>query len=157
MNIIEIPVIGSRYSEKEKFYTLLTGETLRNFEGFDLGLLKLDDDNYVYFYFMTMENDTFRYLWDIIIPHAIGCILVCEWRDHQSIDDNLKIIEYLETRFSTPLHICSLPASQDVPESYLNEELQQNNQRKLYSFDPENKESVKNILIQIVDSQLPPS
>jgi hypothetical protein len=153
MNIIEIPVIGSRYSEKEKFYTLLSGDTLRNFEGFDLGLLKLDEDNFLYFYFMNMENDNFRYLWDIIIPHAIGCILVCEWRDHQSIDDNLKIIEYLERRFSTSLHICSLPAAEDVPESLINEELQQSGQRKLYLFEHENKEAVKNILIQVLDSQ----
>ena len=157
MNIIEIPVIGSRYSEKEKFYTLLSGDTLRNFEGFDLGSLKLDEDNFLYFYFMNMENDNFRYLWDIIIPHAIGCILVCEWRDHQSIDDNLKIIEYLERRFSTSLHICSLPAGEDVPESLINEELQQSGQRRLYSFEPENKEAVKNIILQVLDNQHPQS
>ena len=102
---------------------------------------------------MNMENDNFRYLWDLIIPHALGCILVCEWRDHQSIDENLKIIEYLEKRFSTILHICSLPAGEEIPEPYLNEELQKHGQRKLYSFDPAEKESVKNILLQVLESQ----
>lgn len=154
MNIIELPVIGSRSSEKEKFFTLLGGETIRNFEGFDLGLLKLDEDNFLYFYFMNMENDNFRYLWDLIIPHALGCLVVCEWHDHQSLDDNLKIIEYLEKRFSTMLHICSLPAGEDIPEPYLNEELQKHGQRQLYAFDPQKKESVKNILLQVLESKV---
>ncbi len=151
MNIIEVPIIGSRYSGKEKFYTLFSGDALRNFEGFDLGLLKLDEENFLYFYFMNMENETYHYLWDIIIPHAVGCVLICEWRDHQSVDDNLKTIEYLERRFSTPLHICSLPASDEVPESFINEELEHSGQRKLYSFDPESKESAKGILLNVLD------
>jgi hypothetical protein len=151
MNIIEVPVIGSRSSGKEKIYTLLSGDALRNFEGFDLGLLNLDEENFLYFYFMNIENETYHYLWDIIIPHAVGCVLICEWRDHQSVDDNLKTIEYLERRFSTPLHICSLPASDEVPESFINEELEHNGQRKLYSFDPESKESAKDILLKVLD------
>ena len=151
MNIIEVPVIGSRSSGKEKIYTLLSGDALRNFEGFDLGLLKLDEENFLYFYFMNIENETYHYLWDIIIPHAVGCVLICEWRDHQSVDDNLKTIEYLERRFSTPLHICSLPPSDEVPESFINEELEHGGQRKLYSFDPENKESAKDILLNVLD------
>ena len=150
MNIIELPVIGSRYSGKEKMYSLLSGDAIRNFEGFDLGLLKLDDKNTLQFYFMNMENESYQYLWDIIIPHAVGCVLICEWKDHQSVDDNLKTIEYLESRFSTPLHICSLPASEEVPESFINEELNQG-RRKLYSFDPENKESAKEILINVLE------
>jgi hypothetical protein len=150
MNIIELPVIGSRYSGKEKIYTLLSENVLRNFEGFDLGLLKLDAENALYFYFMNIENESYQYLWDIIIPHALGCLLICEWRDHQSVDDNLRTVEYLESRFSTPLHICSLPASEDVPESFINEELQQG-QRNLYSFDPENKESAKEILLSVLE------
>ena len=152
MNIIEIPVIGSRYSGKEKLFTLLSENSLRNFEGFDLGLLKLDEENYLYFYFMNMENENYRYLWDIIIPHAVGCILICEWRDHQSVDENLKTIDYLERRFSTAIHICYLPASEDVPESYINEELEQSGQRKLYSFDPSSKDSAKDILLNVLGS-----
>lgn len=150
MNIIEIPIIGSRNCGKEKLFTLLSQEALRNFEGFDLGLLKLDEENSLYFYFMNMENESYRYLWDIIVPHTAGCILICEWHDHQSIDDNLKTIDFLERRFSTPLYICSLPASDEVPESYINEELEQGGQRKLYSFDPESKESAKKILLEVL-------
>jgi len=152
MNIIEIPVFGSQSSEKEKLYTLLSGDALRNFEGFDLGLLKLDEENFLYFYFMNVENENYRYLWDIIIPHALGSILICEWRNHQSVDENLKVIEYLERRFATSLHICSLPAGGEVPDTYINEELEHGGQRKLYTFDPESKESAKNILLKVLDS-----
>jgi len=152
MNIIEIPVIGSRYSGKENLYTQLSGDALRNFEGFDLGLIKLDDENSLYFYFMNMENEVYKYLWDIIIPHAVACVLVCEWRDHQSVDDNLRTIEHLERRFSTTIHICSLPASDEVPESFIEEELAQGGLRQLHSFNPESKESIKDILLKVLDS-----
>lgn len=152
MKILEIPVIGSRNSGKEKLFSLLSQDALRNFEGFDLGLLKLNEENIIHFYFMNMENDSYRYLWDIIIPHAVGCLLVCEWQDHQSVDDNLKAIDYLESRYSTSIHICSLPASEDVPEDYITDELERGGQRKLYSFDPESKESAKDILIKVLDS-----
>jgi hypothetical protein len=151
MNIIELPVIGSRYSEKEKLFTLLSGDALRNFEGFDLGLLKLDGENALHFYFMNMENESYKYLWDIIVPHSIGCLLICEWRDHQSVDDNLKTIEYLERRFSSPLHICSLPVSDDIPESFIYEELEHGSNRRLYSFDPESKASAKEILLNVLE------
>lgn len=151
MNIIEIPVIGSRDSGKEKLFTLLSAEALRNFEGFDLGLLKLDEDNALHFYFMNIENENYKYLWDIIIPHSLGCLLVCEWRDHQSVDDNLKTIEYLEKRFALPLHICSLPVSDEVPESFIYEELEHGSDRKLHSFDPESKKSAKEILLNVLE------
>jgi len=152
MNIIELPVIGSRNSGKEKLFSLLSGDALRNFEGFDLGLLKLDEENTLHFYFMNMENENYKYLWDIIIPHSIGCLLICEWHDHQSVDDNLKTIEYLERRFDSPLHICSLPVSEEVPESFIYEELEHGSDRKLYSFDPEKKESAKEILLNVLES-----
>jgi len=152
MNILEIPVIGSRNSGKENIFTLLSQDALRNFEGFDLGLLKLSEENNIYFYFMNMENDAYRYLWDIIIPHAVGCLLICEWRDHQSVDDNLKTLDYLERRYSTSIHICSLPASEEVPESFINEELAHGDQRILHSFDPDSKDSVKDILLKVIDS-----
>ena len=116
----------------------------------------MDEENYLYFYFMNMENETYRYLWDIIIPHAVGCVLICEWRDHQSVDENLKTIDYLERRFSTSLHICSLPASEEVPESFINEELAHGAQRILHPFDPESKDSVKDILIKVIDSKSSP-
>jgi hypothetical protein len=151
MKIIELPVIGSRSSQKENLYNLLCENALRNFEGFDLGLLKLDEEYAIHFYFMNMENENYYYLWDIILPHAIGCVLVCEWQNHQSVDINLKTIEYLERRFSTPLYICSIPANEEVPESFINEELQKG-QRKLFSFNPENKESAKEILISVLES-----
>jgi len=156
MNILEIPVIGSPNSGKESFFTLLSQDSLRNFEGFDLGLLKLNDQNIIHFYFMNMENENYRYLWDIIIPHSVGCLLVCEWRDHQSVDDNLKTIDYLERRYSTSIHICSLPASEEVPESDINDELERGGQRNLYNFDPESKQSVKDILINLLDISTTP-
>jgi hypothetical protein len=150
MNVLEIPVIGNRDSEKEKIYTLLSDMPLRNFLGLDFGLLNLDEEIALYFYFLNQENENYLYLWDIIIPHAIGCILICNWRDPQSIEENLKTIEYIEQRFSTPLHICSLPTDEELPNDIIKEELEQSGDRKSYLFDPKSKKSVKDILTRVI-------
>ena len=150
MNILELPVLGSRHNQTEKIFTLLSNQPLRNFEGFDLGVLDLDKDLQVYFYFLNQESENFHYLWDLIIPHAIGCLLVFNWQDAQSIELNLRTIEYIEGRFSTPLHICSLPTNSDIPDDLIKEELEMNGKRRLYTLNPESKESVKQILLQVL-------
>jgi len=153
MNILELPVLGSQRDQTEKFYTLLSDQPLRNFEGFDLGVLELDKDLHIYLYFINQENDNYHYLWDLIFPHAIGCLLVFSWLDAQSVELNLRTIEYIERRFSTPLHICSLPAESNVPDELIKEELEMSGKRRLYTFDPNSKDSVKDILLEVISAE----
>lgn len=150
MNILEIPVIGNRNNEKEKIFSLLSDQPIRNFEGLDFGFLKLNSDLAIYLYFLNQESENYKYLWDIIIPHSIGCVLVFDWRSSQLIEENLKTIEYIEKRFSTPMHICSLPTDDEMPDDLIREELEQGSRRHLYTFNPNNKESVKDILLKVV-------
>lgn len=152
MNIIEIPVIGSRNNQIEKFFYLLSNNSLRNFEGLDLGILHLDSNFQVYFYFLNQDNEQYYYIWDLVIPHAPGCILIFNWEDPRSIESNLKTIEYVEKRFLTPLHICSLPSYQDIPDDLIKEELQIHGNRRIYTFDPERKDSAKEILRGVFDN-----
>jgi len=153
MNIIEIPVIGSRHNQTENIFSLLSDLSLRNFEGMDLGIVNLDEYNQIYFYFLSQENDQYHYLWDLLIPHAPGCILIFDWQDPRSIEKNLQTIEYIEERFCTPLHICSLPAENDIPDNLIKEELEIHGNRQLHSFDPTSKESAKEILHHLINSQ----
>ena len=152
MNIIEIPVIGSRHNQTENLYYLLSNQSLRNFEGMDMGRLDLDKMNQIYFYFLSQENEQYHNLWDLIIPHAIGCILIFDWLDPRSIENNLQTIEYIEERFTTPLHICSLPAENDIPDDLIKEELEVRGNRHIYTFDPTDKESAKEILLRLLQS-----
>lgn len=153
MNILEIPVIGNKENNKDKIFTLLSDQPLRNFEGLNFGCLELEEDLMIYFYFLNQENVNYRYLWDIIIPHAPGCILICDWKNSQLIEDNLRTIEYIENKFHTPIHICSLPSSGEVPDTLIEEELKQNGERQLHAFDPTKKESAKNILLEVIRFQ----
>ena len=153
MNIIELPVIGSRHNQTENIFSLLSDLTLRNFEGMDLGIVDLDPQNQIFFYFLSQDNEQYHYLWDLIIPHAIGCILIFDWQDPRSIEKNLQTIEYIEERFSTPLHICSLPAENDIPDDLIKEELEVHGNRQLHTFDPTSKESAKAIILRLLESQ----
>jgi signal recognition particle receptor subunit beta len=153
MNILEIPVIGSRKSEKEKIYSLLSDQPLRKFEGLDVGCLRLNKDLEIYFYFLNQEDDNYLYLWDLIIPYAIGCIVVCDPSNPEIFKRNMEIIKKLESDYSIPLNLCSiseLHSEQDIAEE---KHPQGESNREFQYFNPQEKKSAKDILIKLIDSR----
>ncbi len=152
MKVLEIPIIGSRKSEKEKIFTLLSDKPLRKFEGLDVGFLDLGNDYFIYFYFLNQESEDYLYLWDIILPYAPGCIVVCDFGNTEIFSRNVEIIEMLRSRFETPLHICSLPVEGEEPAVLRSGLLAENGQKEYQFFDPKDKNSVKLILQSLLDS-----
>ena len=57
----------------------------------NFGLLKLKDDLSIYFYFLDQEDENYLYLWDLLIPNAIGCVVVCDYNDSDSFKKNVEI------------------------------------------------------------------
>ena len=147
MNILEIPVIGNRRNDIEKFYSLLSDQPLRKFEGLDVGYLHLENSIAIYFYFLDQENEDYFYLWDLIIPHAIGCVVLCDMGNSEIFEKNVETIERLKKSYHTPLHICSFPVDGETVV-----ELPVNAEQEFLYFDPQDKESVKTILLKVLDS-----
>jgi hypothetical protein len=152
MNILEIPVIGSRKNDKEKLFSLISDRNIRKFEGLDVGFLQLSADTGIYFYFLNQENKEYYYLWDLIIPHAIGCIVVCDLSNSEIFAKNVSIIKYLEQRYRTPLHICALPVHGLEPTILKTKGFHETHGRQFQYFDPRNKETVKTILIKVLQA-----
>ena len=153
MNILEIPVIGSRKSEKENLYSLLSDQPLRKFEGLDVGSLPLSADLELYLYFLNQEDDNYLYLWDLIIPYAIGCIVVCEPSIPEVFTRNMEIIEKLESDYSTPLLLCTSFESRDKQNNSQDSHPREHSNREFHYFNPQDKKSAKDILIKLLDSQ----
>jgi len=150
MNILEIPIIGSRKSGKENFFSLLSEQPLRKFEGLDVGYLNLNDEYSIYFYFLDQENEDYFYLWDLIIPYAIGCIIVCDPDNTEIFEKNVETIDRLKKLFKTPLHICSFPTKgEDVAFLEQTEALEE--EKEFLYFNPEDKNSAKTILQHVLD------
>ena len=93
MKVMEIPVIGSRKSEKEKIFTLLANKPLRKFEGLDVGFLELEDEHFIYFYFLNQESEDYYYLWDLILPYAPVCLVVFDFKNAEIFNRNVEIID----------------------------------------------------------------
>jgi hypothetical protein len=151
MNIIEIPVIGSRRSEKEKLYTLLSDQPLRKFQGLDVGTLNLDQDSVIYLYFMNQENEEYLYLWDLIIPRAIGSLVICDLGNAEIFDKNVEVIERMKERYATELFICSLPVEGEEPAVMKSKGLVPDDVTEFMYFNPQDKESAKKILLKIIE------
>ena len=150
MNILEIPVISSRKNDKEKLFTLLSERAIRKFEGLDVGYLKLDSNMGIYFYFLNQESTEYYYLWDLIIPHAIGCVIICDLSNSEIFEKNVQIIQYLEQRYKTPLYICALPVHGLEPTVLKTRASSQAQGREFQYFNPHDKETAKKILLKIV-------
>jgi hypothetical protein len=152
MKVLEIPVIGSRKSEKEKLFTLLANKPLRKFEGLDIGFMELREAHFIYFYFLNQESEDYYYLWDLILPFAPGCIVVCDFGNTEIFSRNVEIIELLRKRYDTPLHICSLPVAGEEPAALNSGILKENGQKEFHYFNPRDKNSAKDILQSLLSS-----
>ena len=149
-NILEIPIIGSRINEKERLYSLLSDSPLRNFQGLKFGSISLDKDHEIYLYFLNQENEKYYYLWDLIIPNTIACLVMCEWNNQELFESNLALVEKLEEDYSTPIHICVFKLQKKIEQILLKEGLLLDKNKRLLFFDPEDKNSAKNILLNII-------
>jgi hypothetical protein len=152
MNILEIAVIGSKESNKEKLFTLLCDTPIRNFQGLDFGALPLDDDMQLYFYFMNKEQDNYYYLWDLIIPHAYCCLLLIEWENEELFAETIKVIELLEQKYKTPLHVCAFKPDESINELLTDHSFKFNKNRHFLFFDPTDKESAKKVLMNLLNT-----
>jgi len=152
MNILEIPVIGSWKSDKESLFTLLSDQPLRKFGGLDVGYLPLEANLAIYFYFMNQENKEYMYLWDLIIPHSIGCVVICDLENSEIFEKNVEIIEYLKDRYSSNLFICSLPVQGEEPAVLRSKGMVPDDIAEFLFFDPNDKTSAKEVLSKILNS-----
>lgn len=152
MNIIELPVIGSRRSEKEKLFTLLSEQPLRKFEGLDAGYLSLADDVNILMYFINQENEDYYYLWDLIIPRALGVLVVCDLASTEIFEKNVETIEFVKKRYSTSLFVCSLPVQGEEPAVLKSGDMVPDDIDEFMYFNPDQKESAKNILLKMLAS-----
>lgn len=150
MNVIEIPVIGSRRSEKERLFTLLSDQPLRKFEGLDAGYLSLADDVDILLYFMNQESEDYYYLWDLIIPRALGVLIVCDLGTPEIFEKNVETIEFVKKRYGTSLFVCSLPVQGEEPAVLKSGELAPDDIAEFMYFDPDSKASAKNVLLKML-------
>jgi hypothetical protein len=152
MNILEIPVIGSWKSQKESIFTLLSDRPLRKFEGLDIGHLPVNKDVTIYFYFINQESEDYKYLWDLILPHAIGCVVVCDLENSEVFEKNVEVIEYLKDRYSCNLYICSLPVQGQEPAVLKSSGLIPEDIAEFMYLDPNDKNTAIKVLKKIIDA-----
>ena len=148
--ILEIAIISSRTSEKEKLYSLLSDTPLRNFQGLKFGSINIDQEHDIYLYFLNQENETYYYLWDLIIPHTVSCLVMCDWDDQEILESNLAILEKLEEEYFTPIHICVFKLQEKIDPILQKEGLLLDKNKKLLFFDPEDKNTAKNVLLDLL-------
>jgi len=149
MNIIELTIIGNQKTEKEKLFSQLSENPLRNFKGLKFGYLNLDEENTIHFYFLDQEKESFLYLWDLIIPHSLGIIVICDCNEPQILNESLAVIERLNKVYSTPYFICPLAKNEEVIQQLENLGVDTKDGNRILNFDENDNQSAKKLLIEV--------
>lgn len=153
MQIVEIPVVVNESIDCAALFSSIGQSELRRYEGMDFSSVQLDESHQVYFYFLDQAKPQYHYLWDMIIPHSPGCLVVCDWKNKDILDQSMKSLEYLENRFSTPAYACVLGTPDSLPESLKESGFTLGSDKRLRFLTTSDKESVKKVLAGIFDNQ----
>jgi hypothetical protein len=100
---------------------------------------------------LNQENEEHLYLWDLIIPRSIGCLVVCDLGNTEIFEKNVEVIERMKERYSTDLYICSLPVEGEEPAVLKSKGLVPDDVTEFLYFNPQDKKSAKTILLSIVN------
>jgi hypothetical protein len=150
MATLEIPVIGDKSSAKEQFFKLLADGEIREMNDIRYGIIPLSEDDELLLYFFDQnELDQFA-TWELILPHSPGCIVVCNLDKPEILKNNINTIEWLEKKSPVPLLLCAEAEMDELPEAFSREEFQFGDQRALHVFNPNNRETVKTILNELI-------
>ena len=131
----------------------MSDQPLRKFEGLDAGILHLSKDLEIYFYFLNQEDDNYTYLWDLIIPYAIGCIVICDPSNPEIFEKNVELIESLETHYNTPIYPCVIADGKEDSPVFAEKDQQADTERNFLHLNPKEKKSAKNVLLKLIDSR----
>jgi len=148
MNIIELVIIGSQKTDKEILFSLLSEDPLRNFQGLKFGNLILDNDKSIHFYFLNQEKES--YMWDLIIPHSVAVIVVCDFDYPQILNENLLVIERLENSYTTPYFICPFQSKENIIEEMEKFGIDIKNDNRIIKFDQKGRENAKKVLTDVL-------
>ena len=147
-NIIEIAIIGSQKTDKEILFSLLSDEPLRNFQGLKFGKLVLDNEKSIHFYFLNQEKES--YVWDLIIPHSVAVVVVCDFDYPQILNENLLVIERLENSYTTPYFICPFQSKDNIIEEMEKYGIDIKNDNRILEFDHKGRDNAKKVLTDIL-------
>jgi hypothetical protein len=148
MNVIEIAIIGSQKTDKEMLFSLLSDKPLRNFQGLKFGELNLDKDKSIYYYFLNQEKES--YVWDLIIPHSVAVIVVCDFDYPQILNENLLVIERLENSYTTPYFICPFQSKENIIEEMEKYGIDIKNDNRILEFDHKDRGNAKKVLTNVL-------
>lgn len=149
MNIIELAFIGSQKSQKEKLFSLISDEPLRSFKGLNFGYLPLDESKSIHFYFLDQEKEKYYYLWDLIVPHSLAVVIVCDNDTQQLLNENLNTINKLKNTYSTPFFICSLNNHENLMSELNQQGIDLKSDDRIFKFDNPDRDNFKELLTTV--------
>ncbi|WP_456399588.1 GTP-binding protein [Persephonella sp.] len=118
----------------------------------DFGRITIDD-NHVLYLFGTPGQERFDFMWDILGKGMVGLVVLVDSTDPSTFHEARKIINYFESRYPAPFVVgCN---KQDLKGAWDPQDiriaLDLNEDIKVLPLVALNKESVKNILLELLE------
>ncbi len=118
----------------------------------DFGKIKIDDEHVLYL-FGTPGQSRFDFMWDILGKGMVGLIVLVDSTDPNTFHEARKIINFFESRYPAPFIVgCN---KQDLEGAWSPEDIRTaldlDDDVKVLPLVATNKESVKNVLLELLE------
>ena len=149
----EILIIGSPDSSQSSFLYYTCPKVMKSDQDIMFGQLEIEQNFKLFLYGISSNGSQNNIAWDLIARKMLGYIIVFYWFDEKSFETAKKNIDFISSRFDTPLIIAADIMDKPLPvkKSIVNPFISLSNKEKFTFFNSSSPESVKSVLSSLID------
>ncbi len=154
MRIAEIAVIGSGRNLRDTFIQAVCQKLELTNDNVTFGRLPINDQLVLHLYGLASQPNGQTPAWDLIAKKMLGYVVLFSWQDAESLERLKPIIDFLASRYETPLvvaaHLAGKP--QPVPPALFDNGIALTASGKFTFCDVRNPSSARKTLATLIDS-----
>ncbi len=154
MRIAEIAVVAPHAETRKKFIAAICNQLEVNSEQLVVGRLAVNDQLMLHLYGLATPNATATSSsWDLLARKLLGYVVLFTWQDEGSFEQIKPCVEQITARAATALIIAANVTEADLPlfETLRDKNLLVNAQGKLAFYQENDAESIKKVLLTLID------
>ena len=156
MRVAEIAIVARDLQTKKAFIEIICDEIETFAEDLIFGRLKINNQLAVHLYGLAFTDKATRPSWDLVSQKLLGYIVLFNWDKPESYSTVRSTIDNLSTRYNLPMVVAAnlQNGSTRVPKQLVNVEFNLSDASEFTFFNLSEPKSVKEVLVNLIDSVL---
>ncbi len=157
MRVGEILIVGPKSVKKEALLQRLCDRVEIQKKGIQVGWLSLDNEMLLQFYGIHWNRFAKSYAWELLVPKALGVIVLFDWDRPETVQTAEEIVEYFQGNFRIPILTASNIEEESTEKIAIRAyrgglPLNKNSRFALYRLDQ--SDSIRQLIVDLVNINL---